>query len=269
MKSLEAEVLQRESFLNKVGVPTVLRRIRNRWQVEGLRPQIESIAKRIADGEVCLMPGRGAYILVVNERDDEAVKQLRKMKQRREDQKESLLLHPEQLPQYINFELLKELNPNISRKAIRDLQSIHPCGLILPCLPDKLSENVITYHEINGRMVPTILNTWVPHYRIFDFLRKALKRYPDVLPGGTSANLRDLPSPLSLGEIHPSLIESAAQVVGDPQELLHAYIGSNTILNGLKNPVETARLGNVDPDINPDWFRDVEKALGSKMLVRR
>lgn len=255
MNELEVWASQEKLPLGIDNVPRILKRIKNHWEVEKLRPELKNVARHIAEGEASLLPGQGVYVVLLNGKNAETVERLRTAKGRRPEQREATVLPPEKLFGLIDFPLLKEFNPRITREIIADLYKTHPCGLILPCLEEVVPNHLITYHEVEGRQVPTIMNTWVARYRLYDILWGEISRYPDVLLAGTSANCSGVRSPLTFDEAYPYLSKFVAIAIKDPGESDHFYKGSHTIFNLLKDPVEVVREGSVHPEKHPKEFQ--------------
>jgi len=259
MNESEARALPERQFLGIEDFPKILKRIKNRLKVEHLRPQLRDAAESIAKGEACLLPGQGVYVVLLDGNNAQTVDRLRIAKGRRPEQREATVVPPEKLFGLVDFPLLNELNPKITEKVIADLYRAHPCGLILPCLEEVVPQHLITYHEVSGRKISTIMNTWVSRYRLYDIFWEEISRFPEVLLAGSSANRSGLNSPLTFDEAYPYLSSFVATAVKEPGECDHFYKGSHTILNLLKDPIEVVRAGSVHPEKHPRQFQEFTK----------
>lgn len=244
----------------------IIEGIVNRLKTEFLRPQLKEAAKNIAEGKAALFPGRGVYVILLDGNNAETVETVRKIKKRRPDQREATVVPPQKLFELVDFPLAQELNPQITKINIMSLYNAHPVGLILPCLENKVPEHLITYHEINGRKIPSILNVWPSNYRIYSMFWREISQYPEVLTVGSSANPDSLLSPHLFeearfhfaGYMSSNLVASA---IKDPNEDRHFYKGSHSILNLLRYPSRLHRRGNVDPDKHPEQFKKFTNIL--------
>ncbi len=254
MSEFEISTLSEKSLFGD-GVIKVLRGIKNRWAVEKLCPELRHAAQCIAEGKASLLPGLGVYVVLLDGNNGKIVEEMRVAKGRRPEQREATVVPPKKLFELVDFPLLKELNPRITKKVITDMYRVHPCGLILPCREEVVPERLITPHRINGREIPTIMNIWLARYRIFKILWEQISRYPDVLLAGSSANLTGLNSPLTFDEAYPYLSAFVASAVRDPGESDHFYKGSHTVFNLIKNPVEKVRDGSVHSEHHPKEYQ--------------
>lgn len=232
----------------------------NHRQIERLRPELRQAAKDIANGKPCLLPGQGVYVVLIDGNNPDAIDALRYEKGRKSDQREAIVVPPERLFPLIDFDRLNGINPDIDERTIKRIYKAHPVGLIVPCKEDLTPPKLITNHEIDGKSIPTIMNTWLARYQIFAILWEELLQYPDVLLSGTSANRTGFASPTRFDEAYKYRARFVASAIRDPYEARHFYQGSHDIINLANNPPELVRAVSVDPVRHPrefQKFRDI------------
>lgn len=227
-----------------------------------MRPQLKEAVWHITEGRAVLLPGQGVYVLLIDGNNPEAIGKLRSEKGRRLDQREATVVPPSRLFQMVDFDRLNQINPQINRKTIESLYKAHPCGLIVPCLEEKTPPDLITYHEISGERIATIMNIWLARYRLYKILWEEMSQYPDVLLVGSSANRTGFASPVCFEEAYQYRANFLASSIAirDPHEARHFYQGSHTILSLITSPPEVARIGSVGPVkhlVEFQKFRDI------------
>lgn len=245
----------------------LIERIRDCCAIELLRPRIAQAASRIAHGEVVLLPGQGVYVFLLDGYNLQAVERLRATKGRGPNQREATVVHPERLFQLVDFALLKELNPANNRDVVVALYQAHPVGSVLPCREDAVPQHLITYHEIKGRTIPTIMNIWLSRYRIFTLLWREISCYPEVLLAGSSANRTGDASPVVFREAYLNLFSHPPAAIRDPAGGKHFYQGSHTMLDLTRDPAAVDRTGSVDPNRHPRHFKDWKDILPQLVLA--
>lgn len=239
------------------------------WDVRTLRPELRKAADQLVAGEVGIFPGPGVYVLLMDGSRIEVVNKVRLLKERRQDQREATVVPPERLFDLLDFPLMRELSPNISGNIIRDLYRSHPVGLVLACNPHTTPEHLITYSQVEGGQIPTIMNVWhPPSDRIFPMLWKEVSRYPDIILAGSSANRGGGGSPTTFEEASSNFLPGQIAVaIKDPREGRHPYRGSHTIISLVQDPPLVIRKGSVHPEKNPSQFQKFRDILPSIVSV--
>jgi len=243
---------------------------KRRQQIEHMRPQIQEAVSHLVEGRPILFPGQGVYVLLIDGNNQEAIEALRSEKGRRQDQREATVVPPSRLFTMVDFDRLNELNPQINRGTIQRLYRAHPVGLIVPCLEEKTPPDLITYHEVNGETIPTIMNIWLARYRLYKIFWEELSRYPDALSSGSSANRTGFPSPTRFNDAYRFRANFVASsiAVKDPHEALHFYQGSHDVLSLITNPPEVARESSVSSIKHPAEFQKFRDILPNLVISK-
>lgn len=252
--------------LSTLSLSSVIEDMRNWWEsreIERLRPQLKEAVWHIREGRAVLLPGQGVYVLLIDGNNPEAIGKLRNEKGRRQDQREAIVVPPSRLFQMVDFDRLSKINPQINQMTTQNIYDAHPAGLIVPCLEEKTPPDLITYHEVNGERIATIMNIWLARYRIFEILWEEISQHPDVLLAGSSANRTGFASPARFEEAYQYRANFVASSIAirDPNEARHFYQGSHTILSLITNPPEVARMGSVNPVKHPGEFQKFRNIL--------
>lgn len=254
--------LSRQRGLSSLRPSRVVERIKEWREIERLQPQLEEAVWHMSEGRAALLPGQGVYVLLMDGKNKKAIEALRSEKGRRQEQREATVVPPSRLFQMVDFDLLNQINPRITRRTIQRIYDAHPTGLILPCLEEKTPPDLITYHEVGGERIATIMNIWLARYRLYKILWKILSQFPDVLSSGSSANRTGFPSPTRFDEAfqYRAKFLSSSIAIKDPFEARHFYQGSHTVINLILNPPVVSRGGSVHPEKHPrefQKFRDI------------
>ncbi|MBI2601115.1 Sua5/YciO/YrdC/YwlC family protein [Candidatus Daviesbacteria bacterium] len=255
----------RQTKLIKLPGSDLIKQILEYVQVERLRPQVKKAALKARKGEIILIPADGVYNLSTNGTLPHAVETSRAIKQRTKAHREGMITPPKKLLRYIDLKTLKELN-GIGFEVIDKLYKAGQIGLIIPCLEEVTPSHLITYHEINGKQIPTVLNVWNYKCKIWQLLDKEFSKDPNMLWVGTSANISNNPSITDFATAIETFGQMVSAAIKDPREHRHIYTGSYTVINLAKKIPEVHRIGSIDPNKHPEKFNKLVKVLASSKI---
>ncbi len=232
----------------------------DKWNKLNLKRNIKRAAFDMANGGILLMASDTVYTLVVDGANLGAVNRLRTLKGRASHQREGIIGPAERLFEFIDFDLLKKLNPEITKEKIKELYDANHVGLILPCKKSEVPSYLITEHEMAGEKIPTVMNIWNPKYKVYQYFWNEIKKYPKVIWVGSSANRSALP-PFNFHQAHTYFKPHLAKVIRDHGVEKNPYQGSYTIISLIHNPPVVIRKGSIHPEKHPNEFGRFHKIL--------
>lgn len=232
----------------------------DKWDKLYLEKRIKKAAADLASGGIILMASDTVYTLSVDGNSWPTVSKLRRIKGRAAYQREGIIGPPEQLFNFIDFELLQKLNPEITKEVIKKIYQANHVGLIVPCRVDAVPEHLVTIHEINGQKIPTVMNIWNSRYPIYQLFQKEIEKYPGVIWVGSSANRSNHP-PLNFKEARIFFREHLSSVIRDRKLEKNRFQGSYTLISLIHNPPQVLRKGSIHPEKHPQEFAKFHKAL--------
>ncbi len=228
---------------------------------------IKDAARCMAEGKICLFPSEGVYTLALDGKNIEVVTRLREIKGRETNKREGIIAPPERLFELMDFSFFKRNKINIDKKKIKALYEVNPLGLIVPCNPEKVPEHLITYREVNGEKVPTIMNIWNSKYKIYRKFWKELSKYPHVFWVGTSAN-KSNQHPMNFRGASTHFAPFLGIAVEDPYLETHPFQGSYTMIDLIQDPPAVSRKGSIHPEYHPKEFEKFYKVLPNLVILK-
>lgn len=224
-----------------------------------IKSSVREAANHLSNGNICLFPSQGVYTLILDGNNIAVVERLRKAKGRDLTKREGLISPPERINQLIDFSLLNQINPDITPEVVKKIYKANPVGLVVTCKEELVPKHLITYVEIKGKKIPTVMNIWNSDYKLYKLLWKELSK-TNVLWAGSSSNLTNQGS-LNFEDSCRVFGSTIAHALKDPELDNHKFQGSYTMISLIENPPKVLRMGSVHPEKHPEDFQRFKEVL--------
>lgn len=231
-----------------------------------LEYKAKKTAESVIRGEAVLFPSDSVNTVGMDGRKKEPILRIRKVKGRQSNQREGIIIPANLALKYIDFEKLKEINPEITPEKISELFAANPCGQILPC-NDKVESHLSLDRNVNGKCIRTALFVSNSRYLFWQLLwRELYSKDPEIVLVGSSANVRGEP-PLDFSRAKKRFSGHVGFTAKDRKVKKHLYPGSYTIFDHITFPSSVYRKGNIHPEKHPEVFKGWVDVLDGRLVI--